>query len=339
MTFTPPSSRGQPQASGHRRVHSTYEAPRPLVEAANIPKNWKRRTQSHGQLLSGGGGGGDGGGNTPPVTSSELMARLASLEATTRELSSQLELERASKRLGRRDDATSTSSTMLSRRSSRTAASPDVYAPLPGILNEDQVRAKAPLLLAEKLQNKALTARPPARLLIHSTENLGAKLLEIQQCLINACIGYHNWSGQLVHFVSPSMQFLRAWIDPANPWPETCYTLLLCGSVNKNDLHAMRFLRLANTHPREGESLTHFLQRYQRAANDLEGLCSEYHLQTLLNYALGRYPELADTVKSVCCKPRGMDEFFRAYEYLSPIGFYFPKAPPLSALEANLLTN
>lgn len=216
---------------------------------------------------------------------------------------------------------------------------PDVYAPLPGILNEDQIRAKAPMLLAEKLQNKSITARPSSRLLIHSTENLGGKLLEIQQYLINSCIGYHNWSSELAHFFAPPVHFFKSWIDPATPWPETCHTLLLCGSVNKNDLHALRFLRLANTHPREGESLSHFLQRYQRAANDLDGLCSDYNIQILLNYILGRYPELNDTVKSVCCKSRSMDEFFRAYEYLSPIGFYFPKAQPLSKLEAGLLSN
>jgi hypothetical protein len=351
--------RGHPQAFGsgkHRRVQSSHEGPpgagpqdQPLVEAANIPRNWKRRSQSHGQPLSG-----DGVGFMKPerpqyeakrATTNELMERLANLESMTRELAGQLDLERASKRSlgtnGRRgSDTTSSSfSTVLSSRSGKMGTPPDVYAPLPGILNEDQIRAKAPMLLAEKLQNKSITARPSSRLLIHSTENLGGKLLEIQQYLINSCIGYHNWSSELAHFFAPPVHFFKSWIDPATPWPETCHTLLLCGSVNKNDLHALRFLRLANTHPREGESLSHFLQRYQRAANDLDGLCSDYNIQILLNYILGRYPELNDTVKSVCCKSRSMDEFFRAYEYLSPIGFYFPKAQPLSKLEAGLLSN
>lgn len=346
----------QPTGSGmHRRVQSSYDThsargqEQPLVEAANIPCNWKRRSRSHGQLL-GEGGVGFMKSQRPqyeaiPATHSELVERLSNLESMTRELAGQLEMERAAKisirnSIKRRGSDTSSSfSTILSARSNKVATSPDVYAPLPGILNEDQIRAKAPMLLAEKLQNRLITTRPSSRLLIHSTENLGEKLLEIQQYFINACIGYHNWSSQLACFLAPPVKFLKSWIDPANSWPETCSKFLLCGSVNKNDLCAMRFLRLANTHPREGESLSHFLQRYRRATNELDGLCSDYHIQILLNYVLGRYPELSDTIKSVCSKNRSMDEFFRAYEYLSPIGFYFPKAPQMSKLEAEFLTN
>lgn len=208
-----------------------------------------------------------------------------------------------------------------------------------GILDEEQIRSKGtPFLLSEKVQNKCISTHPPQNLMINTAEgDLGGKLLEIQEFLINACIGYHNWSSQLVHFLGPSLRFLKASLNSALPWPQSCQLVMQCSAYTRIDLAAMRIIHLVQMYPNEGESLQNFLKRYQVMAYGLEGLFTDSQQQLVLNFILNRYDGLKNTVNSVRSKSRNMEEFYKAYLYLSPLDFIFPIPPSLSRVEGLMI--